>query len=249
MTLLPTAGTPVSPGQGRTHGRAQVAAPPSPAAVRPSVFIDLRWTQSSRLIDGAAPPFVGIGGRPLLWHALSVLAGSGCRDFVLDTAAATLPAAVSSGLDANVRVRPRGRLQGDGAWLIVRPDVLSDIDVPALLDFHRGHGRLATLVTVRLPSRFGRLHLDGDCVTEFAEKPPAGEGWLSGGYILLEPAARHLIGNDDGWEASLIERLTVDRELAAFKHHSFWCRLETLHESRQLEELWQTGQAPWKAWE
>jgi glucose-1-phosphate cytidylyltransferase len=128
-------------------------------------------------------------------------------------------------------------------------DGVADIDLKALVAFHRSHGKLATITAVRPPARFGALVLESDRVTAFAEKPQTGEGWINGGFFVLEPEVLDLIAGDDTlWELDPLNTLAARGELMAYRHTGFWQPMDTLREKRLLEELWQTGKAPWKCW-
>ncbi len=138
----------------------------------------------------------------------------------------------------------------DGPFLLTYGDGVSDVDLPALVRFHRSHGLLATLTAVRPPSRFGGLVFDGDRVAEFSEKPQIGEGWINGGFMVLEPQVfRYLEGDRTSLEADALERLAADGQLAAYRHEGFWQCMDTLREKRHLEALWASGRAPWRVWE
>lgn len=138
---------------------------------------------------------------------------------------------------------------GDDTFMLTWGDGVSDVDLGALLDFHRSHGRLATMTAVRPPARFGHLELDGDQIAEFSEKPQTGEGWINGAFFVLEPAVFDYIqGDDTQWEREPLEHLAKDGELMAYRHHGFWQCMDTLRDRKLLEELWDTGAAPWKVW-
>jgi len=135
-------------------------------------------------------------------------------------------------------------------FMLTWGDGVSDIDLQALLDFHKSHGKLATLTAVRPPARYGHLIFDGDRVTEFNEKPQIGEGWINGAFFVLEPEVFNYIeGDDTQWEKEPLERLAEDGQLMAYRHESFWQCMDTLREKHILETLWQNGNAPWKIWE
>ena len=139
-------------------------------------------------------------------------------------------------------------LRGE-TFILTYGDGLCDIDYHELLRFHRAHGLIATVTAVRPPSRFGGLIFDGDLVTEFVEKPQVGEGWINGGFMVLEPGIfDYLDGDEDSLEAGALERLAQDRQLAAFRHDSFWQCMDTLRDKRYLEALWRENRAPWKIW-
>jgi glucose-1-phosphate cytidylyltransferase len=136
----------------------------------------------------------------------------------------------------------------DKTFMVTYGDGLSDVDLTALMAFHRTHGRLATVTAVRPPARFGSLLLDDDCVAEFSEKPQAGEGWINGGFFVFEPGVFEYIEDDQTvLEREPLERLAGAGQLMAYRHAGFWHPMDTLRDKYLLEELW-TGGAPWKTW-
>jgi len=145
--------------------------------------------------------------------------------------------------------RLASQLAGE-TFLLTYGDGVSNVDLRRVLEFHRAHGRLATVTAVRPPARFGGLVFDGDLVSEFSEKPQIGEGWINGGFFVLEPAVLDYIGGDETvFEREPLERLARDRQLAAFRHEDFWQCMDTLRDARLLESLWESGRAPWKVWD
>ena len=137
----------------------------------------------------------------------------------------------------------------DGTFMVTYGDGVCDVDLQDLLRYHRSHGRIATVTGVHPPARFGGLVFDGDFVANFTEKPQAGEGWINGGYLVLEPAAfDYLDGDITSLESDTLEKLAADRQLAAYRHHGFWQCMDTLRDKLQLESFWQSGRAPWKVW-
>ncbi len=148
------------------------------------------------------------------------------------------------------RVKRLEPLLGGGTFLLTYGDGVSDVDLGELLRFHRSHGRCATVTAVRPPARFGELLIEGDRVVRFAEKPQVGEGWINGGFMVLEQRVfDYLHGDQTSLEADGLERLAAEGELVAFRHERFWQCMDTLRDVRLLENLWQTGRAPWKIWE
>jgi len=145
-----------------------------------------------------------------------------------------------------------GRLKpyvGDETFMLTWGDGVSDVDLNELLAFHRAHGKLATMTAVRPPARFGHLDLEGDTVVEFSEKPQTREGWINGAFFVLEPKVfDYIAGDDTHWEKGPLENLARDGQLMAYRHTSFWQCMDTLRDKKLLEELWQTGNAPWKIW-
>ena len=128
-------------------------------------------------------------------------------------------------------------------------DGVSDIDVNDLVAFHRSHGKLATLTAVRPPARFGHVELDGNQVVEFSEKPQLGEGWINGGFFVLEPEVLDYIeGEDTHFQREPLEQLARDGQLMAYRHGTFWQCMDTLRDKLLLQQLWESEGAPWKVW-
>jgi glucose-1-phosphate cytidylyltransferase len=141
------------------------------------------------------------------------------------------------------------RLKG-GTFMLTYGDGVCNVDLSRVLDFHRAHGRIATVTAVRPPARFGGLVFDGDLVSDFTEKPQIGEGWINGGFMVFEPAIfDYLEGDDTSLEADALEHLARDRQLVAYRHEDFWQCMDTLRDKRLLESLWHERRAPWKVWE
>jgi len=139
---------------------------------------------------------------------------------------------------------------GNEPFMLTWGDGLSDVDINKLLAFHRSHGKLATMTAVRPQARYGHLEFDGDCVTEFNEKPQTSEGWINGAFFVLEPSIFDYIDGDDiMWEQQPLERLAAEGQLMAYRHTSFWQCMDTLREKHMLEKMWQEGNPPWRTWE
>lgn len=145
--------------------------------------------------------------------------------------------------------RLRRWLGNDQTFMFTYGDGLCDVDLTALLAFHRAHGKLATVTTVRSPARFGRIAYVDDRVASFYEKPDSGEGWINGGYFVLDVGAIDYIDDDSTvWEREPVERLARCGEFMGFRHEGFWSCMDTLKEKTMLEELWASHAAPWKTW-
>lgn len=128
-------------------------------------------------------------------------------------------------------------------------DGVSDVDISALLAFHNQHGKLATVTAVQPPGRYGALQMDGNSVSGFAEKPRGDGGLINGGFFVLSPKCIELIeGDKTSWESGPLNSLASQGELMAYEHHGFWQPMDTLREKNLLEELWDSGKAPWKSW-
>lgn len=158
---------------------------------------------------------------------------------------------IDTGAETNTGGRVK-RLEAQlthGTFMLTYGDGVGNIDLRALLGFHRVHGRLATVTAVRPPARFGGLVFDGDRVAQFTEKPQAGEGWINGGFLVFEPGFLQYLKDDhSSLEADGLEAAAADGELMAYRHEGFWQCMDTLRDKRQLEHQWQSGTATWKVW-
>jgi glucose-1-phosphate cytidylyltransferase len=234
-------------------------------------------------------PMVEIGGRPILWHIMNILAFHGITEFIIalgyraevikqyflnfyainnDISVDLATGATTSHkggnrtpwtvhlVDTGLNTQTGGRLKrlrdwfaDDEAFMLVYGDGVTDLDLTALMRFHHSHGKLATVATVLAPERFGRIAYEDDRVTAFFEKPDNREGWINGGFFVLQPPAIAYIEDDaTPWERSPVEQLARDGELMGYRHHGFWSCMDTLREKGYLEELWNSGKAPWHTW-
>jgi glucose-1-phosphate cytidylyltransferase len=155
-------------------------------------------------------------------------------------------------LETGLETMTGGRLQralpllGEGTFMMTYGDGVSDIDLHGLVEFHRSHGRLATVSIVRPTSLYGHMKLDGDFVTEFAEKPQVLDSWINGGFFVLEPGVASYLGGDSmPWEREPLSRLAADGQLAAYRHEGFWQCMDSLRDKRFLESMWDAGSGPW----
>jgi glucose-1-phosphate cytidylyltransferase len=146
--------------------------------------------------------------------------------------------------------RLRDWLEKDETFMFTYGDGVTDLNLEEVLRFHRSHGKLATVTTVRSPARFGRIGFRGDQVADFYEKPEASEGWINGGYFVLNAGAIDYVeGDATVWERDAVEALVRDGQLMGYRHTGFWSCMDTVREKNMLEELWNSGRAPWKIWE
>ena len=128
-------------------------------------------------------------------------------------------------------------------------DGVADIDIGKLVEFHRAHGKLATVTAIQPPGRYGALAMDGDAVLGFQEKPKGDGGWINGGFFVLSPKVLNYIDSDDTtWEQEPLITLAGEDQLRAYQHDGFWQAMDTLREKNLLEDLWQSKTAPWKVW-
>ncbi len=157
-------------------------------------------------------------------------------------------------MDTGLKTQTGGRIKRlepylrGGTFLATYGDGVCSVDIEKVLEFHRAHGKIATITAVRPPARFGGLVFEGDLVREFSEKPQIGEGWINGGYFVFEPELFDYIDGDETLlELTPLERLASEGQLVAYRHEGFWQCMDTLREKKILENLWQTGHAPWTA--
>ncbi len=141
-------------------------------------------------------------------------------------------------------------VKNENAFFFTYGDGVADVDVTAQLNFHRQHGKLATVTAVQPPGRYGALLRDGDSVAGFQEKPPGDGAWINGGFFVLSPKVIDFIDGDGiSWEEKPLQMLASLGELRAFEHKGFWQPMDTLRDKTHLEHLWSSNQAPWKIWE
>jgi glucose-1-phosphate cytidylyltransferase len=128
-------------------------------------------------------------------------------------------------------------------------DGVADVDLPALIAFHREQGRLATVTAVQPTGRFGAIDIEGDAIRSFEEKPRGDGGWINGGFFVLSPeVGRFIDGDDTVWEREPLQRLATDGQLAAYRHEGFWHAVDTLRDKQMLQDLWDSGDPPWRLW-
>jgi len=159
---------------------------------------------------------------------------------------------IDTGIDSltGTRIKRLAPYLGEGTFMLTWGDGVSDVDIKELLAFHESHGKIATMTAVRPTARFGHLEMKGSEVVEFSEKPQTREGWINGAFFVLEPEVIDYIDDDKNvqWERGPLQKLARDGQLMAYKHESFWQCMDTLRDKRLLEELWDSGNVPWKVW-
>jgi glucose-1-phosphate cytidylyltransferase len=156
-----------------------------------------------------------------------------------------------AGTQTGGRLKRVAQYLGGERFMMTYGDGVADVDLSALLAIHESSGKLATVTAVQPPGRFGALALgdDGESVRSFVEKPSGDGAWMNGGFFVLEPAVLERVAGDETlWEKEPLEHLAADGELAAYRHRGFWQPMDTLRDKRMLEELWESGSAPWKTW-
>jgi glucose-1-phosphate cytidylyltransferase len=205
---------------------------------------------------------VEIGGRPILWHVIDIYARQGFRRFVLclgykhemieefvraeDWDGEVLCADTGVDTPTGGRISRVAEHLGPGTFCATYGDGVADIDLAQLVAFHRAHGALATVTTVRPRLQFGVTELDGDGrVLRFHEKPRS-EHWVNGGFFCFEPGVLGYLDRDSVLEREPLERLAADEQLRAFRHDGFWDCMDTYKDAVLLNDLWSQGEAPWK---
>jgi glucose-1-phosphate cytidylyltransferase len=233
-------------------------------------------------------PMVEVGGRPVLWHIMKILAAQGITEFIIcagyksefiknyfyNYGPANMDFTVTLGdrdgivfhgshdefnwtvtvANTGAETMTGGRIKkiqkyvGDEAFFCTYGDGIADVDIKGLLEFHKGHGKIASMTTTQPTSRFGVVDMGHDGVVDkFREKPKV-EDWINIGYFVFEPAIFGLLGDNSVLEEQPLHDLAKDGEIAAFKHSGFWQPMDTFRESQILNDLWATGNAPWKTW-
>jgi glucose-1-phosphate cytidylyltransferase len=209
---------------------------------------------------------VEIGAKPILWHVIQIYAAQGFERFLLATgylgemvrefaAAEKWPEGVSvecvdTGVDTPTggRIALLGDRLGEGTFCATYADGVADVDLGALLDFHRDHGEAATVTVVRPHLQWGVARIKGDGrVDGFVEKPRS-EHWINGGFFCFEPAALDYLDEDSVLERKPLERLAADGRLRAHRHKGFWDCMDTYKDAVVLNDLWEAGEAPWRVW-
>jgi glucose-1-phosphate cytidylyltransferase len=158
-------------------------------------------------------------------------------------------------LETGLHTQTAGRVElalplvGQETFMMTYGDGVSNVDLQALLEFHRSHDKLATMTVVRPPSHFGHMRFEGDRVVQFVEKPHRLDDWINGGFFVLDPGIADYLGEDGMWEIVALERLSADDQLMAFRHEGFWHCMDSLRDKRLLEQLWEQGDPPWRTWE
>jgi glucose-1-phosphate cytidylyltransferase len=221
-------------------------------------------TRISEETENKPKPMVSINENPILWHLMNVFSKQGYKDFVLALGYKQEVArnwaqtfnndenwtidAFDTGLETQTGGRIKRCMQKyPGQRLLVTyGDGLANVSIQKLLDFHLSHGKLATVTAVRPPARFGYLHIEEKKVTKFGEKIQSDEGWINGGFFILEPQVFDSINSDfDLFETSSLPDLAQSGELMAFQHDGFWKPMDTLREKNELESLARQALPPW----
>jgi len=221
-------------------------------------------TRISEETENKPKPMIELNGKPILWHIMNIYAKQGFNDFVI--AGGYKIEVIQDWIDSNpqawkvhledtgLKTQTSGRIKKclekfePQRVMVTYGDGLGNVDLNKLLMFHKSHGRIATVTSVRPPSRFGVLEFENGLVTHFGEKLQTDSGWINGGFFVLEPEITKFLKSDlEPFETGPLPQLVVKQDLMAFEHNGFWQPMDTLREKNELEALARSIQPPWLA--
>lgn len=221
-------------------------------------------TRISEETGNKPKPMVLIDDKPIIWHLMNIFAAQGFNDFIIAAgykceviqewvAKSEFEWAVEV-LDTGLDTQTGGRIQKciqnfpDDIFLATYGDGLGNVDIKALVNFHRSHGKLATVTAVHPPARFGVLDIENGTVVHFGEKVQTGSGWINGGFFVLSrQVSEYVLDESEPFETGALPRLATHRQLMAFEHSGFWQPMDTLREKLDLQKLAQLNPTPWDA--
>jgi glucose-1-phosphate cytidylyltransferase len=220
-------------------------------------------TRISEETEDKPKPMVLLDSNPIIWHLMDIYSSYGYKDFVIATGYKSdvidgwvqklrSPWRIEA-MDTGLLTQTGGRIKrafskiAEESCFVTYGDGLGNVNLAALLDFHRSHGRLVTVTAVRPPARFGHLTIEGNKVTRFGEKQHADGGWINGGFFVVNREVEEMIDSDaTSFEADVLPKLAKNDELRAFHHYGFWQPMDTLRERNELSALALSKTPPWK---
>jgi glucose-1-phosphate cytidylyltransferase len=158
---------------------------------------------------------------------------------------------LDTGADSNTggRVKQAAEFIGNEPFMLTYGDGVSNVNIPHLIEFHKEQNKLVTMTAVRPPARFGQMIIEDRSVVQFKEKPQIAEGWINGGFFVLQPEIiKYIKGDQTAWEYESLENIAEDGQLSAYQHEGFWQSMDTIRDVHLLNKLWQEEKAPWKIW-
>ena len=228
-------------------------------------------TRISEETDDKPKPMVLINDKPIIWHLMNIFSLQGFNEFIISTGykSEVIETWVNQNeildskfkkmnietINTGLQTQTGGRISEvmkalpKESVIATYGDGLANVSVNKLLDFHTHHGKLATVTAVRPPARFGYMKIERNTVTHFGEKNQSDEGWINGGFFVLNPEViKYIDSVDEPFETGALVRLANESQLMAYQHEGFWQPMDTLRDKNHLEELWVSGAAPWKIW-
>ena len=158
---------------------------------------------------------------------------------------------LDTGANSNTggRVKQAAEFIGNEPFMLTYGDGVSNVNIPQLIEFHKEQNKLVTMTAVRPPARFGQMIIEDRRVVQFKEKPQIAEGWINGGFFVLQPEIiKYIKGDQTAWEYESLENIAEDGQLSAYQHEGFWQSMDTIRDVHLLNKLWQEEKAPWKIW-
>ena len=208
-------------------------------------------------------PMISIGDKPIIWHIINYYSKFNFKDFIICAGYKLMSIkkyfannenvnVIDTGLNSQTGIRIkkiRNLIGNDDNFFMTYGDGLSNVDLNGLVNFHKKHGKIATLTAVRPIPRFGNIPLNENKVIEFNEKDSLQEGWINGGFFVLEPEVKDYIAGDEmPFENLPLRNLVNDKHLVSYKHKRFWKPMDMIREKKELNKLWESKKAPWKIW-
>ena len=208
-------------------------------------------TRLSEETDIRPKPMVEIGGKPILWHIMKIYSSFGFNDFIILLGEPWKVTLLDTGLESMTggRIKRAKEFIKNETFMLTYGDGVSDVNIKNLVEFHKQNKVKATMTAIQPAGRFGALDINVNLVNKFVEKPAGDGNWINGGFMVCEPEILDLIESDETiFEQDPLQTLAKNGQLGAYKHSGFWECMDTLRDKIYLNELWNSGKAPWKIW-